>query len=116
MAISSTTDECPYCKTTPLTHNDKFPTGEQFTNCNKCGYYYSKTLINEQWDTVSIEKPYGAFKIKTDDMLGTQCGSIMDENEFNEIKHNVENQDDVTHFSVTRFVDGQIVEVVYVDK
>lgn len=120
---------CPHCSTNDrILHNVIDETREEFINCNNCGYnkstiwkrddngmlvtkdgteeYTWENLISE---VIELKNPYGAFRIKFTDNDGTQCGSIADENELNEIINNVRQEpNDVETFIVSRFVDGQI--------
>lgn len=117
--------ECPNCK--HEAYDDfYYKTGEEYINCNNCGFHYSATIINrekplneltkEDWEIKEIKDPYGSFRIKHYDSLGTECGSLVSEQEFLNLKEWVENEtNDVEYFSVSRFVDGEIKVEYFID-
>jgi hypothetical protein len=123
---------CQHCGNTETYYEFYYKTGEEYTNCNKCGYYYSsmwkrddngllmtkdgtddlswENLINE---THELADPYGAYTIKYIGETITRCGSIVDEHGLTEIINNVKQDSTVELFSVSRFVDGKIkIEVM----
>jgi len=109
--------ECPNCK--QEAYDDfYYKTGEEYINCNNCGYYKSTTIINreklfteltdEDWEVVELKNPYGAYRIKQADGVGTACGSVEDVDGYNAIKKAVNEMENVEYFSFSRFVDGEI--------
>lgn len=109
--------ECPNCKCEAY-DDFYYKTGEEYINCNNCGYHYSATIINRDknldeltevdWKIKELKNPYGAYRYKNYDSPSFICGSIIDENEYNELKTHISNSDTVEYFSVSRFVDGEI--------
>lgn len=102
-----------------------YKTGEEYVNCNNCGYHYSSTIINRDkrldelteadWKIVEIKDPYGSYRIKHYDSVATQCGSIEDEDVFNELKQHVETLDTVEYFSISQLINGEIVVTDIID-
>ncbi len=116
--------ECPHCG--QEAYNDfYYKTGEEYVICNHCGYHYSHTIKNrdkklnelteDDWETIEIKEPYGAFQIKIYDSLGYQCGSLIDEDELNGLKQQVNERSDVELFTISRYVDGEIVTETIID-
>lgn len=96
-----------------------YKTGEEYINCNNCGYHYSATIINknkllneltnDDWKIKEIKNPYGSYRIKHYDSVATQCGGLTNIDEYNNIKEWVEKElNDIEYFSISRFVDGEI--------
>ena len=119
--------ECPNCGTEA--HSDfYYKTGEEYVSCNNCGYYSSVTFRRDEngdfvtedgtdnydFDNLIMEErelknPYGAYRISQYDSLGYQCGSLESEEQLISLKEQVEKIDNIEYFSVSRFIDGQIV-------
>jgi Zn ribbon nucleic-acid-binding protein len=114
--------ECPNCKTEA--HSDYYyKSGEEYINCNNCGYYFSATIKNrdkklneltdEDWDIQECINPFGAFRLKYVGDVATQCGSLRNEAEWNELVKNVKEDDQyfiVEYFQLSQFINGEIVE------
>ena len=115
--------ECSNCKHEAFS-DFYYKTGEEYINCNNCGYHASATIINrdkklseltdDDWKIVELKNPYGAYRIKHYDSIATQCGSLENEENYNNLKEWVEKEtNDVEYFQISRFVDGEIkVEIV----
>lgn len=113
--------ECPNCKAEA--HSDfYYKSGEEYINCNNCGYYYSATiksrdknlneLTDEDWNIQECISPFGAYRLKYKDTVSTQCGSLRNEAEWNELVKNVKEDDQysqVEYFQLSQFIDEQIV-------
>ena len=113
--------ECPNCKTEA--HSDfYYKSGEEYINCNNCGYYYSATiksrdkayseLTDEDWNIQECISPFGAYRLKYKNEIGTTCGSLRNEAEWNELVKNVKEDDQysqVEYFQLSQFIDEQIV-------
>lgn len=115
---------CPNCGCEA--YDDFFyKTGEEYINCNNCGYHYSSTIINreknlneltdEDWEIKELKNPYGAYRIKVYESVAFECGSLADEAQYNELKQNIMEMDTVEVCSVSRFVDGEIKVEYIVD-
>ncbi len=112
--------ECPNCK--HEAHCEYYyKTGEGYTNCNNCGYRKTAVIINRNklmselteadWQCSELLHPYGAFRLKYYENVGCICGSIIDENHFNEIINEyINDTPNIELFSTSRFIDGKIIE------
>jgi len=111
---------CPNCRTEA--YNDfYYKTGEEYTNCNNCGYHYSATIINRDkklteltesdWRVEELKNPYGAYRYKMAGDIATVCGSLISEEEANKFKveMKLEYQDHVEFAQISRLLDGEIV-------
>jgi len=109
--------ECPNCK--HEAYDDfYYKTGEEYVNCQNCGYYYSATIINrdkllteltdEDWKIKELKNPYGAYRIKVYESPAIECGSLESEEQFVTLLTNIKEMDGVELFTVSRFVDGEI--------
>jgi len=116
--------ECPNCG--QEAYNDfYYKTGEEYINCNNCGYHYSATIKNrdkrldeltdDDWEIIEIKHPYASFRIKMYDSIAYQCGSFTNENELNELKQEISKRDDVELFTISQLIDGEIVETTIID-
>lgn len=118
--------ECPNCKSEA--YNDfYYKTGEEYTNCNNCGYHRSATIINrakplntltdEDWQITELKSPYGAFRIKYYDSPATHCGPLETEASYEELKESIYQNEliPLEYVSVSRFVNGEIVVEYIVD-
>jgi len=113
--------ECVNCKAEA--HSDfYYKSGEEYINCNNCGYYYSATiksrdkayseLTDEDWNIQECTSPFGAYRLKYEGSISTQCGSLRNEAEWNELVKNVKEDNQyfiVEYFQLSQFIDGQIV-------
>ena len=125
--------ECPHCG--HEAYNDfYYKTGEEYVMCNNCGYHYSSTYKRDKngqfvtkdgtydysfenliMETDELKNPYGAYRIKHYDSIGYGCGSLKNEKQLNKLKQQVEKDNSVELFSISRFVDGQIVNEIIID-
>ena len=102
-----------------------YKTGEEYINCNNCGYHYSYTIINrdkrlnelteDDWKVVELKNPYGAYRIKMYDTLGMTCGSLENEEHFNELKAQCKEDSTIEYFIISRFVDDEIKKECIID-
>ena len=116
--------ECPNCGHEAYC-DFYYKTGEEYINCQNCGYHRSATITNrekllteltdEDWEIIELKNPYGAYRLKHVDDIGTACGSVETEEAFEDIKKAVAEMEDVEYFSLSRFVDGEIREEYIVD-
>jgi Zn ribbon nucleic-acid-binding protein len=116
--------ECPNCK--QEAYNDfYYKTGEEYTNCQNCGYHYSVTIKNrdkklneltdQDWEVKELKNPYGCGRVKNYNSLGTAIISIENQEHFEDFKNQVLHYDNVEFASISRFIDGKIVEETVVD-
>ena len=116
--------ECPHCGQEAYS-DFYYKTGEEYVNCQSCGYHYSATIKNrdkrldeltdDDWKIVELKNPYGAYRIKSYNDIGYECGSLGDEWQFTEIKKELEKSNNIELFTVSRFVDGQIINEIIID-
>jgi len=112
--------ECPNCKHEAYS-DFYYKTGEEYINCQNCGYHYSITIINrdksldelteDDYEINELKNPYAAYRIKHYDSVAIQCGSIETEHGFNTMKtmaNELNDQNQIEYFAVSRFVDGEI--------
>ena len=116
--------ECPHCKTEAYS-DFYYKTGEEYVNCQNCGYHYSATIINrdkllnelteEDWEINELKDPYGAFRIKYYDSVAYECGSLESEEDFVKLLANLREQTNIELFTISRFVDGEIKVIHVID-
>jgi len=110
--------ECPNCKTEAIS-DYYYKSGEEYINCNNCGYHYSATIKNrekeyqeltkEDWDIHEYVNPFGAYRLKYKESVSTQCGSLRNEAEWKFLKENVKTKKDVEYFTLSRLIEGKII-------
>lgn len=112
--------ECTNCKTDAYS-DFYYKTGEEYINCNNCGYHYSATIKNrdkkltelteDDWEIDELKDPYGAFRYKMAGEIGTTCGSLTtaeDADKFR-VEMKLEYQDQVEFAQISRLVGDEIV-------
>lgn len=125
--------ECPNCS--GEAYNDfYYKTGEEYVNCQNCGYHYSATYKRDDegefvtkdgtdnyefdnliMETHELKNPYGSYRIKHYESVAFQCGGIENEEQYNELKEQVNKLDNVEFFSISRFIDGEIKGETVID-
>ena len=116
--------ECPNCKH-EASDDFYYKTGEEYINCNNCGYHRSATIINRDknlneltesdWNIKELKNPFGAYRLKVYHSVSTQCGSLENEEQYNELKKNIEADVEIEYCSVSRFIDNKIVEELLIN-
>ena len=116
--------ECPNCKTEAMS-DFYYKTGEEYINCSNCGYHRSATIINRDknlneltesdWNIEELKNPFGAYRLKVYHSVATQCGSLENETQYNELKKNIEADVEIEYCSVSRFIDNKIVEELLIN-
>jgi Zn ribbon nucleic-acid-binding protein len=116
--------ECPNCKH-EASDDFYYKTGEEYVNCGNCGYHRSATIVNrdkklselteEDWKVEELKNPYGAYRLKVYHSVATQCGSLENEEQYNELKKTIEDDMEVEFCSVSKFINGEIVTEMIVD-
>ena len=125
--------ECPNCKHEAYS-DFYYKTGEEYVNCQNCGYHYSATYKRDEegkyvtkdgtdnlsfdnliMETKELKNPYGAYRIKHYDAIGYMCGSLEREEDFVQLLVQVREQANVETFRINRFVDGEILKISVVD-
>ena len=116
--------ECPNCKH-EASDDFYYKTGEEYVNCGNCGYHRSATIVNrdkklselteDDWKVEELKNPYGAYRLKVYHSVATQCGSLENEEQYNEFKLQLEGDVEIEFCSVSRFVDGEIKVEMIID-
>ena len=116
--------ECPNCKH-EASDDFYYKTGEEYINCNNCGYHRSATIINRDknlneltdsdWNIEELKNPFGAYRLKVYHSVAAQCGSLENEEQYNELKKNIEADVEIEYCSVSRFIDNKIVEELLIN-
>jgi hypothetical protein len=127
--------ECPHCG--QEAYDDfYYKTGEEYVNCQNCGYHYSATYKRDDkgefvtkdgtddysfenliMETKELKIPYGAFRIKYVDSIGYHCGSLENEKDYIELTTSADlNENGAMEFmSVSRYVNGETIQEVLLD-
>jgi Zn ribbon nucleic-acid-binding protein len=116
--------ECPNCKTEAYS-DFYYKTGEEYVNCSNCGYHRSATIINRDkklselteadWNIEELKNPYGAYKIKVYHSPIRQCGSLENEEQYNNFKIANEVDVEIEYCSISKLVDGKIITEIIID-
>ena len=126
--------ECPNCEHEAYS-DFYYKTGEEYVNCQNCGYHCSveykrdndtgKLITKDGTDdhsfdnlimeTKELKNPYGAYRIKQYDSVGYECGSLKTEEDFVNLLANIREQNNIELFSISRFVDGEIKVIDVID-
>ena len=111
--------ECPNCKHEAYS-DFYYKTGEEYINCNNCGYHYSATIKNrnkklseltkEDWEINEINSPYGSYRYKCAGDVATCCGSLATEEDATDfrIEMKLDSHGVIEFAEISRFVDGEI--------
>ena len=100
-----------------------YKTGEEYFLCNHCGYFKSvvikdrskklNELTEDDWEVTECSEPFGAYRLKPIDAVGTECGTLVNEEQYLELKNAVKDKQDIDLCTVSRLVDGAIqIEVL----
>lgn len=116
--------ECPNCSSEAWC-DFYYKTGEEYVDCYNCGYHKSVTIVNrdkdlsellqEDWKIEELKNPYGAYRLKVYHSIGTQCGSLENEEQYNNFKTANEVDVEIEYCSVSRLIDGKIVTEIIID-
>lgn len=121
--------ECPNCKQDAVS-DYYYKTGEEYINCNSCGYHYSFVIkrdsegnmikINESKDLAIdnvvreeklFENPYGAYSIKFDNNARS-CGTLETKKNYDEfvseIVSFINQEHNIQEVIVSRLINGEI--------
>ena len=112
--------ECPNCGNEAFS-DFYYKTGEEYVNCNNCGYHYSATIKNrdkkltelteDDWEIYEIKNPYGSFRVQVKDSVSYACGSLSTEQDANDFKADMLSKkgEDVEGVWISKLVDGEII-------
>ena len=125
--------ECPHCGQEAYS-DFYYKTGEEYVNCQNCGYHYSATYKRDDdrefvtedgtnnytfdnliMETKELKNPYGAYRINYYDSVASHCGSLENETDFVALAVNIEKHENVELCTVSRFVDGEIKVIHVID-
>lgn len=120
--------ECPRCKQEAYS-DYYYKTGEEYINCNSCGYHYSFVIkrdeegnmikIDESKDFAvdnvvreenELKEPYGAYSIEFDNSVRS-CGTLETNDDYDKFVSDIvslTNQEhNIQEVIVSRFADGK---------
>jgi hypothetical protein len=112
--------ECTNCKTEAYS-DFYYKTGEEYINCNNCGYHYSATIKNRNkklseltesdWEITELKNPYGAFRYKMSGEVSTICGTLTSAEDADRFRAEMklEYQGHVEFAQISRLDNGGIV-------
>ena len=116
--------DCPNCGNEAYS-DFYYKTGEEYVNCQHCGYHYSATIINrdkllteltdDDWKINELKGPYGAYRIKHYDSEAFECGSLGSEGHYDGFKQQILKTETIEYCSVSRFIDDEIKVEIVVD-
>jgi len=127
--------ECPRCGHEAFS-DYYYKTGEEYISCNCCGYHRSAELkrdndgklitkdgtLNYEFDNLIMEynespTPYGSFRYKFVDNVGTHCGTLETEADATEFITTMERNENgaIEYASYSRLVADDIVETILID-
>ena len=125
--------DCPNCKQEAFS-DFYYKTGEEYINCNSCGYHYSQTFKRDEngkfitedgtdnynfdnlkYEVSELKNPFGSYRLKVYQSPATQCGAFEKVDQYEEFKKNIENDVEIEFCSVSRFVDGEIKVEILID-
>ena len=125
--------ECPNCNQEAFS-DFYYKTGEEYINCNSCGYHYSQTFKRDEngkfitedgtdnynfdnlkYEVSELKNPFGSYRLKVYQSPATQCGAFEKVDQYEEFKKNIENDVEIEFCSVSRFVDGEIKVEILID-
>ena len=67
-------------------------------------------LDDDDWEIFESNTPYGCIKIKPKESIATQCITLSEEREFNEIYKEIDSRrNEIEYSTLSRFIDGEIV-------
>ena len=82
--------ECPNCQHEAYS-DFYYKTGEEYVNCQNCGYHYSATIIDREkplsednYKIVELKNPYCSYQIHSYEGIGHVGGSLENEEQLNE--------------------------------
>jgi len=124
--------ECPRCEQEAFS-DYYYKTGEEYINCNSCGYHYSFVIkrdeegnmikIDESKDLAidnvvreekEIKEPYGAYSIEFDNGVRS-CGTLETEKDYDEFASEIvsfaDQEHNIQEAIVSRFTEGKINRV-----
>jgi transcription elongation factor Elf1 len=125
--------ECPRCEQEAFS-DYYYKTGEEYINCNSCGYHYSFVIKRDEegnmikideskdfaFDNVvreekQIKDPYGAYSIEVENGVRS-CGTLDTEEDYDKFVSDIvsfTNQEhNIEQAIVSRLIDGNIIKEI----
>lgn len=111
--------ECKNCKKEAVS-DFYYKTGEEYVNCQSCGYHYSASIKNRDkklneltevdWDIKEIKNPYGSYKFKVAGDVVTCCGTLQDSKDADDfrVSMKLEYQRHIEFAEISRLIHGKI--------
>jgi Zn ribbon nucleic-acid-binding protein len=117
--------ECPNCKQEAYS-DFYYKTGEEYINCQNCGYHYSAVIKNRtknltelteaDWEIKELKNPYCAYRIKYYEDLGTTCGALLSEEELSNLTTLMKQEGSkLEFFTISRLIDGEIKKTTIIN-
>jgi Zn ribbon nucleic-acid-binding protein len=122
--------ECPNCKLEAYL-DYYYKTGEEYINCQHCGYHYSATYKTDDngkyvtrdgsesytfdnliMEEKEIKNPYGAYRYSEAGRPGSICGSLATEKDADDfrVEMRLASPEDTIHFAqISRVVEGEVI-------
>lgn len=112
--------DCPNCNSPECFEDYYYKTGEGFQQCPDCGYSHSAWIINRdklksgedkepKWEEKKTENPYCGYQLYYKEKEGGMHGTFLTEEDFLNAKESITKEEDkISHFSISRFVNGKI--------
>ena len=127
--------DCPNCEHEAYS-DFYYKTGEEYINCQNCGYHYSATYKTDDngkyitkdgtdnttfenliMETKEIKNPYGAYRVKYVDNVAYYCGSLESKDDYIELTTAADLNENgaIEYMAVNRYVDGEIIKEILID-
>ena len=111
---------CPNCKTEAYS-DFYYKTGEEYINCNNCGYHRSAIIVNRDkplnkltendWSIKELKNPYGSYRYRMAGESATTCGSLTDEDDRKSFEISIHKypMDLYEFIQISRYINGEII-------
>jgi Zn ribbon nucleic-acid-binding protein len=111
--------ECPNCKSENAFEDFYYKSGEEYVFCPDCGYHHQRTLKRDSenkviqplsYDEVTLDKPFGSYRVKPKESIATQTGCLASQKEFEALKASfIGFEDTLEEATLSQFIEGKIV-------
>ena len=118
--------DCPNCGNEAFS-DFYYKTGEEYVNCNHCGYHRSSVIITrdkplnelteDDWLHRECLNPYGAFRYRMVDTVAYHCGTLETEADATDFITTMELNENsaIEYAEMSRFVDGEIKQTILIN-
>ena len=120
--------QCPNCGQEAFS-DFYYKTGEEYTNCEHCGYHYSaqikdaaieagiklNELRDEDWEIYEVKNPHGAYRVRMQGDIAYQGGHFLEEKDVAEFRETIARHNDIVYCSISRLVGDEIVKEILID-